>query len=124
MLQMRSQMYQYGSVSRYSPFVLREYSHYGQHPQDMQVIKRLEEAYKHFFRRCIEKETQKRTPAIRCPFCDRGAFVSPKVLRQSNDNQVRACDDSNSRTFTNPHRCGDPKEVEKDGARLVLLYCL
>ena len=74
MLQMRSQMYQYGniSVSRYDQQVhltkLRENSHYGKHPQDMQLhtLIRLEEAYKHFFRRCkTPKEKKKGHPKFK-----------------------------------------------------------
>ncbi len=69
MLQMRSQMYQYGSisVSQYDQQThltkLRENSHYGKHPQDMQVetIKRVDAAYAHFFRRCkTEKKKAKK----------------------------------------------------------------
>ena len=64
MLQMRSQMWRYGSlsVSRYSQekhlSKLRENSHYGKHPQDMQVstIKRVDAAYQHFFRRCKNRK--------------------------------------------------------------------
>ena len=69
MLQMRSQMYQYGniSVSRYDQEKhlkqLRDgNTYYSNHPQDMQVstLKRLEEAYKHFFRRCKDPKEQKK----------------------------------------------------------------
>ena len=60
MLQMRSQMYQYGSISvsqsdqQAHLTKLRENSHYGNHAQDMQVetLKRVDAAYGHFFRRC------------------------------------------------------------------------
>ena len=74
MLQMRSQMYQYGSigVSRYDQQAhltkLRENSHYGKHAQDMQVetIKRVDAAYQHFFRRCKDpKEKKKGAPRFK-----------------------------------------------------------
>ena len=74
MLQMRSQMYRYGSisVSRYDQqghlTKLRENSHYGKHSQDMQVetIKRVEAAYQHFFRRCKSpKEKKKGAPRFK-----------------------------------------------------------
>ena len=69
MLQMRSQMWNYGSisVSMYDQInhlaKLRENSHYGkQHTQDMQVsiIKRVDKAFQHFFRRCKEGSEKKR----------------------------------------------------------------
>ena len=68
MLQMRSQMWQYGSigVSRYDQQAhltkLRKNSHYGKHAQDMQVetIKRVDAAYKHFFRRCEDPKAKKK----------------------------------------------------------------
>ena len=74
MLQMRSQMYQYGSisVSRYDQqghlTKLRENSHYGKHAQDMQVetLKRVDAAYQHFFRRCKNpKEKKKGAPRFK-----------------------------------------------------------
>lgn len=74
MLQMRSQMYQYGSisVSQYDQqghlTKLRENPHYGKHPQDMQVstIKRVDKAYDHFFRRCKDpKEKKKGAPRFK-----------------------------------------------------------
>ena len=68
MLQMRSQMYTYGSisVSRYDQQAhltqLRKNSHYGKHPQDMQVstLKRLDRAYDHFFDRCKDPKAKKK----------------------------------------------------------------
>ena len=68
MLQMRSQMYNYGSVSvsRYDQnnhlSKLRENSHYGKHPVDMQqsTIKRLDGAYDHFFSRCKDPKEKKK----------------------------------------------------------------
>ena len=74
MLQMRFQMWQYGSigVSRYDQQAhltkLRENSHYGKYAQDMQVetIKRVDAAYQHFFRRCKDpKEKKKGAPRFK-----------------------------------------------------------
>ncbi|MCG9132514.1 transposase [Candidatus Poribacteria bacterium] len=71
MLQMRNQMWEYGSVSvsMYDQInhlkKLRENnSHYSKHPQDMQVstIKRVNAAKAHFFRRCKGKEKKKGHP--------------------------------------------------------------
>ena len=68
MLQMRSQMYNYGSisVSMYDQINhlknLRENTYYSEHPQDMQVstIKRLDRAYDHFFSRCKDLKSKKK----------------------------------------------------------------
>ncbi|RKU23123.1 transposase [Candidatus Poribacteria bacterium] len=75
MLQMRSQMYHYGgiSVSKIDQInhlkKLREgNTYYSDHPQDMQVstIKRLDQAYDHFFRRCKDpKEKKKGCPKFK-----------------------------------------------------------
>lgn len=69
MLQMSSQMWEYGSisVSMYDQInhlkKLRENNtYYSDHPQDMQVstIKRVNEAKEHFFRRCKDPKAQKK----------------------------------------------------------------
>ena len=68
MLQMRSQMYNYGSisVSCYDQInhlrKLRENSHYGKHPQDMQVetIKRVDASIDNFFSRCKDPKAKKK----------------------------------------------------------------
>ena len=69
MLQMRSQMYNYGSisVSCYDQInhlkKLRENSYYGnQHPQDMQVstIKRVDTSIDNFFSRCKDPKAKKK----------------------------------------------------------------
>ena len=68
MLQMRSQMYNYGSisVSKYDQInylrKLRENSHYGKHPQDMQVetIKRVDASIDNFFSRCKDPKAKKK----------------------------------------------------------------
>ena len=68
MLEMRSQMWEYGSVSvsmyeQINPLSkLRENSHYSEHPQDMQVstLKRLNAAYDNFFDRCQDGKAKKK----------------------------------------------------------------
>jgi putative transposase len=74
MLQMRNQMWDYGSksVSMYDQVnhlkTLRATtSHYSEHPQDMQVqtIKRVNAAYEHFQRRCKEGAEKKGYPKFK-----------------------------------------------------------
>ena len=68
MLQMLSQMWDYGSksVSRYDQekrlSKLRENSHYSKHPQDMQVstIKRVDASVENFFGRCKDPKAKKK----------------------------------------------------------------
>ena len=68
MLQMRTQMWNYGSisVSKYDQInhlaKLRENSHYGKHPQDMQVetIKRVDASINNFFSRCQDPKAKKK----------------------------------------------------------------
>ena len=69
MLQMRSQMWNYGSISvsmydqiNHLAELRASNSHYSKHPQDMQVqtIKRVNEAQEHFFRRCKDPNEKKK----------------------------------------------------------------
>jgi putative transposase len=69
MLQMRSQMWEYGSkcVSLYDQInhlveLRQSNSHYSKHPQDMQVstIKRVDASQNHFFRRCKGNQDKKK----------------------------------------------------------------
>ena len=69
MLQMRSQMYNYGSISvskidqiNHLAKLRKGNTYYSQHPQDMQVqtIKRLDAAYDHFFDRCKDPKKRKK----------------------------------------------------------------
>ena len=68
MLEMRSQMWEYGSVSvsMYEQInhlsKLRENSHSSEHPQDLQVstLKRLNAAYDNFFDRCQDGKAKKK----------------------------------------------------------------
>ena len=75
MLQMRSQMWNYGSISvsmfdqiNHLAELRQSNSHYSKHPQDMQVstIKRVDAAQEHFFRRCKDtKEKKKGAPRFK-----------------------------------------------------------
>ena len=128
MLQMRSQMYQYGSlsVSRYDQQAhltkLRENSHYGKHPQDMQVetIKRVDKAYQHFFRRCKDpKEKKKGAPRFKRSV--RSLTWSLRKSKGVRQNPIRETDTRHNRLKVpklgevkiRQHRplIGDPKEV-------------
>ncbi len=69
MLQMRSQMYNYGSISvscydqiNHLANLRKRNTHYSDHSQDMQVqtIKRLDAAYDHFFDRCKDPKERKK----------------------------------------------------------------
>ena len=69
MLQMRSQMYNYGSISvsmydqiNHLAKLRKDNTYYSDHPQDMQVstIKRLDAAYDHFFDRCKDPKARKK----------------------------------------------------------------
>ena len=71
MLQMRSQMWEYGSISvslydqiNHLAHLRQNNTHYSEHAQDMQVstIKRVNVAFKHFFRRCKEGTEKKGHP--------------------------------------------------------------
>ncbi len=74
MLQMRNQMWEYGSVSvsmydqiNHLKALRAATSHYSDHPQDMQVstIKRVNAAHEHFQRRCKEGAEKKGYPKFR-----------------------------------------------------------
>ena len=69
MLQMRSQMWNYGSISvskidqiNHLAELRKGNTYYSDHPQDMQVstIKRLDAAYDHFFDRCKDPKARKK----------------------------------------------------------------
>ena len=68
MLQMRSQMWEYGSVSvsfndqQTHLKKLRENSHYGKHPQDMQLhtLQRVDKSVDNFFDRCKDPKAKKK----------------------------------------------------------------
>ena len=74
MLQMRSQMWNYGSISvsmydqiNHLKTLRAATSHYSEHPQDMQVqtIKRVNAAHEHFQRRCKEGSEKKGYPKFK-----------------------------------------------------------
>ena len=129
MLQMRSQMWNYGSksVSLYDQInclaKLRENSHYAQHPHDMQqfTIKRLNGAYDHFFRRCktMKKKHKKGHPRFK-----RSVRSVMWCLRKSKGIRQQLIQETGKRhnmlkvpkfgeVKIRQHRpfCGDPKEV-------------
>ena len=128
MLQMRSQMYGYGSVSvsRYDQekhlSKLRENTHYSVHAQDIQVstIKRLDEAYKHFFRRCKDpKEKKKGRPRFKrsvrsVTWCLRKSKgVRQQPIRETGTRLDRLKVPKLGEVKIRVHRpfSGDPKEV-------------
>ena len=128
MLQMRSQMYQYGSisVSRYDQekhlSKLRENSHYGKHSQDMQVstIKRVDKAYKHFFRRCKDpKEKKKGAPRFKrsvrsltwCLRKSKGVRQKPTCETGTRHNRLKVPKLGEVKIRQHRPLIGDPKEV-------------
>ena len=71
MFQMRSQMWEYGSISvslydqiNHLAELRQGNTHYCKHPQDMRVstIKRVDVAHNHFFRRCQDGSKKKGSP--------------------------------------------------------------
>ena len=133
MLQMRSQMWNYGSksVSRYDQekhlSKLRENSHYSKHPQDMQVstIKRVDAAQEHFFRRCKDpKEKKKGAPrfkrsvrsltwSLRKSKLKTGERVRQNPIRETGSRYNRLKVPKLGEIKIRQHRrlLGDPKEV-------------
>ena len=128
MLQMRWQMWEYGSIgiSLYDQInhlaKLRENSHYGKHAQDMQVstIKRVDKAYKHFFRRCKDpKEKKKGSPRFKrsvrsLTWCLRKSKgVRQKPIRETDSRYNRLKVPKLGEVKIRQHRplLGDPKEV-------------
>ena len=133
MLQMRSQMWEYGSQSvslndqQDHLTKLRENSYYGDHPVDMQqsTLRRLDKAYDHFFRRCkYPKERKKGHPKFKSSirsvtWCLRK--VKLKTGERVRQNPIRSTDTRLDRLKVpklgevkiRMHRpfSGDPKEV-------------
>jgi putative transposase len=129
MLQMRWQMYQYGSisVSRYDQekhlSKLRENSHYGKHSQDMQVstIKRVDKAYDHFFRRCktLKKKHKKGHPRFKrsvrsltwCLRKQKGKRQQPIIETDTRHNRLKVPKLGEVKIRMHRPLIGDPKEV-------------
>ena len=128
MLQMRSQMWEYGSisVSMYDQInhlaELRENSHYSEHPQDMQVqtIKRVNTAKEHFFRRCKDpKEKKKGAPRFKRSVRSltwslrKSKGVRQNPIRETGSRQNRLKVPKLGEVKIRQHRplIGDPKEV-------------
>ena len=154
MLQMRSQMWEYGSksVSMYDQInhladLRQSNSHYSKHPQDMQVstIKRVDASVENFFGRCKDPKAKKKgypkfKRSVRSlswslrkhKVKDKatGAFkrVRQNPIRETGTRLNRLKVPKLGEVKIRMHRpfIGDPKEVtlKKDGTRLVLLYRL
>ena len=148
MLQMRSQMWNYGSksVSRYDQekhlSKLRENSHYSKHPQDMQVstIKRVDAAQEHFFRSCKDpKEKKKGAPrfkrsvrsltwSLRKSKLKTGERVRQNPIRETgsryNRLKVPKLGEIKNPPAPSAPRRPERGHVENDGTRVVLLYRL
>ena len=133
MLQMRSQMWNYGrkSVSMYDQInhlkTLRATtSHYWEHPQDIQVstIKRVNAAHEHFRRRCREGSEKKGYPKfkrsvrsltwnLRKHKLKTGKRLRQNPIRETGTRYNRLKVPKLGEVKIRQHRplCGDPKEV-------------
>ena len=128
MLQMRSQMWAYGSksVSLYDQIKhlakLRQgNTHYSKHPQDMQIstIKRVDKSFNHFFRRCQDGSEKKGHPRYKrsvrsLTWCLRKhKGVRQKPIRETGSRQNRLKVPKLGEVKIRMHRplLGDPKEV-------------
>ena len=133
MLQMRSQMWEYGgiSVSRYDQQAhlkkLRENLHYGKHPQDMQVstLKRVDTSIDNFFDRCKDPKAKKKgypkfkrsvcslTWSLRKTKLKTGERVRQKPIRETGTRHNMLKVPKLGEVKIRQHRriIGDPKEV-------------
>ena len=133
MLQMRSQMWNYGSksVSMYDQInhlanLRTSNSHYSDHPQDMQVstIKRVNAAHEHFQRRCKEGSEKKGHPkfkrsvrsltwSLRKHKLKTGERVRQNPIRETGSRYNRLKVPKLGEIKIRQHRpfLGDPKEV-------------
>jgi putative transposase len=129
MLQMRSQMWEYGSISvsmydqiNHLAELRASNSHYSKHPQDMQVqtIKRVNAAKEHFFRRCKDpKEKKKGAPRFKRSVRSltwslrKSKGVRQNPIRETGSRQNRLKVPKLGEVKIRQHRplLGDPKEV-------------
>jgi putative transposase len=129
MLQMRSQMWEYGSISvsmydqiNHLAELRASNSHYSKHPQDMQVqtIKRVNAAKEHFFRRCKDpKEKKKGAPRFKRSVRSltwslrKSKGVRQNPIRETGSRQNRLKVPKLGEVKIRQHRplIGDPKEV-------------
>ena len=129
MLQMRSQMWAYGSISvsmydqiNHLAELRQSNSHYFKHPQDMQVqtIKRVNAAKEHFFRRCKDpKEKKKGVPRFKRSVRSltwslrKSKGVRQNPIRETGSRQNRLKVPKLGEVKIRQHRplIGDPKEV-------------
>ena len=141
MLQMRSQMWNYGSISvsmydqmNHLAELRQSNSHYSKHPQDMQVqtIKRVNAAQEHFFRRCKDpKEKKKGAPRFKrsvrsltwCLRKHKGVRQNP--IRETGSRQNRLKVPKLGEIKIRQHRrlIGDPKEVTLKKTARGNRYC-
>ena len=128
MLQMRSQMWEYGSISvslydqiKHLGKLRASNSHYSKHPQDMQVstIKRVDAAHNYCRRRCREGSEKKGYPKFKrsvrslmwCLRKHKGVRQNP--IRETGSRQNRLKVPKLGEVKIRQHRrlIGDPKEV-------------
>ena len=141
MLQMRSQMWEYGrkSVSMYDQInhlakLRASNSHYSKHPQDMQTstIKRVNAAQEHFFRRCKDpKEKKKGAPRFKRSVRSltwslrKHKGVRQNPIRETGSRQNRLKVPKLGEIKIRQHRrlLGDPKEVTLKKTARGNWYC-
>ena len=135
MLQMRSQMYNYGSISvsrndqiNHLANLRENNTYYSEHSQDMQVstIKRLDCAYDNFFGRCKDPKARKKghpkfKSSVRSVTWYLRKYRKPKTGERVRQNPIRETGQRYNRLKVpklgevkiRQHRplCGDPKEV-------------
>ena len=135
MLQMRSQMYNYGSISvsridqiNHLANLRENNTYYSEHSQDMQVstIKRLDAAYDNFFGRCKDPKARKKghpkfKSSVRSVTWYLRKYRKPKTGERVRQNPIRETGQRYNRLKVpklgevkiRQHRplCGDPKEV-------------
>ncbi len=128
MLQMRSQMWEYGSISvslydqiNHLAHLRQNNTHYSEHAQDMQVstIKRVNVAFKHFFRRCKEGTENKGHPNYKksvrsltwCLRKSKGVRQNPIQKTNARHNLLKVPKLGNVAIRQHRPLIGDPKEV-------------
>ena len=128
MLQMRLQMWEYGSISvslydqiKHLAQLRQGNTHYCKHPQDMQAstIKRVDRSFNHFFRRCQDGSQEKGHPRYKrsvrsLTWCLRKhKGVRQKPIRETGSRQNRLKVPKLGEVKIRQHRLliGDPKEV-------------
>ena len=128
MLQMRSQMWEYGSISvslydqiKHLAQLRQGNTHYCKHPQDMQVstIKRVNEAHNHFFRRCQDGSEKRGHPRYKrsvrsltwCLRKKKGVRQNPIRETSSRHNRLKVPKLGEVKIRQHRPLIGDPKAV-------------